>query len=203
MKQTKYTLISVFALIGMLLVLSPSHLRADGEVIAPVPASALSAVEGVAEADMFIYQVMLAEFKKSDSGIGFLQSGESSLTTNVYWTAHTDTVSALVDALIKGKIVEIMTRPTVATLIDQHARVVIGSGISDWKIELLPQRQGDEIRTKITLTYKENHDGGTHTYTVDAVHVQRDGTTMLLFGKLGDKDILFTMRMVQRNASGE
>jgi len=29
MKQTRYTLITVFALIGMLFVLSPSHLRAD------------------------------------------------------------------------------------------------------------------------------------------------------------------------------
>ena len=100
-----------------------------------------------------------------------------------------------------------MTQPQIVTLIDQEALVVISDkeGTSVQKIEILPKRLGDDIRTTITLTHKEMRDGKVHrSAQIGDVnfHARLGGdTTMLMIGKLGDKDILLTIKKMPYSES--
>ena len=194
----------------MLTVFTLSAVQAGEEFfISPIPASR-AAVEAISvdEKDINVYQVLLAEFKHNDTA-GFIQTTKPSSPFDVQLITSTKSASVLVDALIKGEMLSILSQPQIATLIDQKALIVVSDkeGTLLNEIELLPQRRGDDIRTVITLTHKEMRDGKIHSSAqIGNINFHTrlgDDTTMVLIGKLGDKDILFTIRRVQHTENGE
>ena len=204
----KYQILNAFTLISMLLVLSATAIRADEGIAESKPALSVypyseeaidseeATVVDVDEKDLLLYQVLLAEIKTSE---GFIRSVTPVSPFDVQFVVQSKSTSVFVDALIKSEMLSIVSSPHIATLIDRKAHVVIGDSISLYEIELLPERRGDDIRTAITLTYSEMRDGKVHrSYQMTAFHIQQTDTTILMCGKLGDKDMLVTIGMRQR-----
>ena len=199
----KTKLLNASSIIGMLIVLFTSAVWANEGIFSAKPNPVLPTGEAITvdEKDIIFYQITLAELKQKD-GVGFIRSIPPSSPLDIKLIAPTDIVSALVDVLTKKEVLTILTRPSIATLVDQRALIVSSNreGTLVYEIELLPQNRGDDIRTTITLTRKEIRDGKVHRiHTVTTFHIQQAGTTMLLCGKFDDENILFAIEMQQRN----
>ena len=200
----KHKLLNTLTIIGMLIVFATSTVQASERIAEARPSPSYGAGEAIIvdEKDVVIYQIMLAEIKYSD-GTGFIRSPERSSPFDVQFIASARSASMFVDWLTKEEMLSVMAQPQIATLIDQEALVVMSDQESTLlhKIEILPKRLGDDIRTTITLTHKEKRDGKIHSSAqIGNVNYHArlgDDTTMFLVGQLGNKDILLTVKKMQ------
>jgi len=190
----------IFSMVGML--------NAQHDCGAPVP-PVNSEQEALATDEAVVYEVLLAELKKSDDAdegsflFPFSKENLKRLSDNGGFCLLSNIeVYFLREFLTAKKMLSILAQPKIFSSFDTKSGIITGNEKSWYEIALIPQRSensGNLVPTKVTLVRKEVRDGHEEADSFDTPYLPvPDGGTLLLGGTLDDKDVMLfvTVRKV-------